>query len=351
MLFLGKILRTINLENKRVGDGHPCYFIAEIGNSFSNFQQAKLLIDLAKKIGVNAVKFQTFEAETITTKSNYFDMEVTGKSSQYEFLKKLEISKDLQKEVVAYAKKVGLTIFSAPSHLNDLDILQELDIPIYKIGSDLACHIPLLKKIAKLQKPIILSTGMCTMNEVKESVKAILDAGNNKLILLHCVSNYPANLEEANLNAIIEMKKQFGIPVGYSDHVKGTIASLTAAVLGANVIERHFYDSKNGIFPDDVHALNNIEFKELIELIRKIESAKGTGRKEPSKSEKQNLLKNRVSIISMQDIKKGDTITKEMIDIRRPGSGIQPIHFDEILGKKAKIDISKESPFQWDMIR
>lgn len=350
MLHLERILKTVKLENKIVGDGYPCYFIAEIGNSFSNFQQAKLLVDLAKKIGADAVKFQTFEAETVTTKSNYFDMEVTGKSSQYEFLKKLEISKELQKQVVEYAKKVGITVFSAPSHLNDLDILEELDIPIYKIGSDLACHIPLLKKIAKSQKPIILSTGMCTMNEVKESVQTILDTGNNNLILLHCVSNYPANLEEANLNAIIEMKKQFGIPVGYSDHVKGTIASLTAAALGANVIERHFYDSKNGTFPDDVHALNSTEFKELIESIKKIESTKGTGNKEPTSSEKQNLLKNRVSIIAMQDIKNGDIITEENIDIRRPGSGIQPVHFDEILGKKAKRDISKESPIQWDMI-
>ncbi len=340
----------VNLENKIIGDGQPCYFIAEIGNSFKNFQQAKLLIDLAKKVGVDAIKFQTFEAETVTTKSNIFDMEVTGKVSQYEFLKKLEISKELQHEVVDYAKKIGITVFSAQSHINDIDILDELDIPAYKIGSDLACHIPLLKKIAKFQKPIILSTGMCTLDEVEKSVQTISNAGNKKIILLHCISNYPAELEEVNLNAIIEMKKKFKIPVGYSDHVKGLIASITAATLGANVIERHFYDSKNGEFPDDIHALNAIEFKELIETIRKIEFSKGSGKKEPTKSEKKNLLKNRVSIIAMQDIKNGDMITKEKIDIRRPGSGIQPIHFDEILGKKAKKDISKESPIQWDMI-
>jgi len=343
-------LKNVNLENKIVGDDHPCYFIGEIGNSFSNFQQAKLLIDLAKKVGIDAVKFQTFKAETITTKSNNFDMEVTGKTSQYEFLKKLEISKELQKQVIDYAKKVGITIFSSPGHINDLEVLEELDIPIYKIGSDVACHIPLLKKIAELQKPIILSTGMCTMNEIRESVNAILSAGNNNLILLHCISNYPANLEEANLNAIIEMKKEFGIPVGYSDHVKGTIASLTAATLGANVIERHFHDSKNGIFPDDIHALNSFEFDELIQNIKKIETAKGTGEKKPSESEKQNLLKNRVSIIAIQDIKKGEEITEEMIDIRRPGIGISPIHFDEVLGKKAQVDISREIPIQWDMI-
>lgn len=344
------MLKTVNLENKVVGDGHPCYFIAEIGNSFSNFQQAKLLIDSAKQIGADAVKFQTFEAETITTKSNYFDMEVTGKSSQYEFLKNLEISKDLQKEIVAYAKKSDITIFSAPSHINDLEILEELDIPIYKIGSDLTCHTPLLKKVAKLQKPIILSTGMCTMKEVEESVNTILDTGNDKLILLHCVSDYPASLEESNLNVIIEMKKQFGIPIGYSDHVKGPIASLTAAALGANVIERHFHDSKNGLFPDDIHALNNIEFHQLIETIRKIEIAKGTGEKIPSVSEKQNLLKNRVSIIAMKEIKKNTKITVDMIDIRRPGTGIPPFYYDKILSKTAKTNISKETPITWDMI-
>jgi sialic acid synthase SpsE len=343
-------LTDVNLENKRIGDGQPCYFIAEIGNSFKNFQQAKLLIDSAKKMGADAVKFQTFEAETVTTKSNVFDMEVTGKVSQYEFLKKLEISKELQQEVVDYAKKIGITIFSAPSHMNDLDILDKLDIPAYKIGSDLACHIPLLKEIAKFQKPIILSTGMCTLDEVEKSVQAILDSGNKKIILLHCISDYPANLEEVNLNSIIEMKKKFEIPVGYSDHVKGLTASITAATLGANVIERHFHDSKNGEFPDDVHALDAMQFKKLIQIIRKIESSKGSGKKEPTNSEKQNLLKNRVSIIAMQDIKNGDVITKEKIDIRRPGNGIQPAYFEEILGKKAKKDISKENPIQWDMI-
>jgi N,N'-diacetyllegionaminate synthase len=343
-------MMDVNLENKKIGDGHPCYFIAEIGNSFKNFQQAKLLIDLAKEAGVDAVKFQTFEAETVTTKSNMFDMEVTGKISQYEFLKKLQISKELQREIVNYAKKINMTIFSAPSHIKDLDVLNELDLPAYKIGSDLACHIPLLKKIAKFQKPIILSTGMCTFNEVEKSVQAILNSGNKKIILLHCISNYPANLEEANLNAILEMKKKFDIPVGYSDHVIGSIASITAATLGANVIERHFHDSKNGEFPDDIHALDVNQFKELIQMVKKIELARGTGIKKPTNSEKQNLLKNRVSIIAMEDIKSGDVVTEEKIDIRRPGNGIQPAYFEQILGKKAKKHMSKDNPIQWDMI-
>ena len=344
------MMKEIRFGNKIVGDGNPCYTIAEIGSLFKNFEQAKLLIDSAIDIGVDAVKFQTFEAETLTTKSNKFDMKVTGQKSQYEFLKELEISKELQFKIVKYAKEKNVTIFSAPSHINDLDILEELDLSVYKIGSDLACHIPLLRKISTFGKPIILSTGMCTMDEVRKSVKAIQDSGNDKIVLMHCVSDYPAKIEEANLNTINEMKKEFNLPVGYSDHIPGTLASLTAAALGANLIERHFRDPKNGSFPDDVHALTKIEFSNLINSLRMIERSKGLGIKEPSKSEQTNLQTNRVSIIVMEDISAGSVINEKMVDIRRPGSGIQPIYFEKILGKKALIDIPRETPLQWNML-
>lgn len=213
-----------------------------------------------------------------------FNLEVTGEKSQYELFKENEISKELQIEIVNYAKENGVTIFSAPSHIKDLEIMEKMDLSIYKIGSDLACHIPLLKKIAKTGKPIILSTGMCSMDEIRNSVNAILDAGNEKIILMHCVSDYPTKIEEANLLAIQTLKEEFEIPVGYSDHTIGTIALIAAVSMGANVLERHFQDMRNSPGPDDALSLVKDEFGKLINSIRLIEKAKGTGQKVPTKS-------------------------------------------------------------------
>lgn len=343
-------MKPVKLGNKLVGDDHPCYIIAEIGVSFKNFEEGKRLVDSAIEMGADAIKFQTYEADTFTTKKNFYNMDITGNVSQYEFHKDLELSKELQKEIVQYANEKKITIFSAPSHINDLKFMKELDLPIYKIGSDLACHIPLLKEVAKLGKPIILSTGMCTMKEIHDSVNAILSQNNDQIILLHCVADYPSKPEEANLNAILSMKREFDIPVGYSDHTLGTITTLAGAILGANVIERHFRDERNTPSPDDEHSLVKTEFSQLIDSIRKFEKSKGTGEKIPTKHEQKNLLSNRVSIIAMKEIPKGEIIVDEMIDIRRPGTGIQPIHYEEVLGKKTKVDIKSEEPLKWEML-
>jgi sialic acid synthase SpsE len=343
-------MKSVKLFSEFVGDGHPCYIIAEIGNSFKNFQQAKRLIDSAKKIGVNAVKFQTWDAETVTTKKNFFDMEATGHVSQYEFHKKIQISEELQKKIMKYAKERKIVMFSAPSHIKDLELMEKINVPIYKIGSDLACHIPLLKKVAKFDKPIILSTGMCTIDEVQNSVSAIYNEGNEKLILLHCVANYPAQISESNLEVINTMKKEFGIPVGFSDHTKGILIPTSAAVMGANVIEKHMKHPVNPSFPDNSHSLIPSEFLELIKSIRLIESAKGSGKKIPTKSEQKNLKNNRVSIVTLERILKGTKISRHMIDIKRPGSGIQPIYWNEVIKKIAKKDIDNEIPLQWNML-
>lgn len=343
-------MKSVKLLSDNIGDGFPCYFIAEIGNLFKNFEEAKRLIDSAKEIGINAVKFQTWDIETFTTKNNFFDFEATGYISQYELHKSLQISADLQHQVVDYAKKNNVTIFSAPSHIKDIELMEELDVPIYKIGSDLACHIPLLKKVAKLDKPIILSTGMCTLEEVRNSVNAILSTGNEQLAILHCVADYPTKPDETNLSAISTLKKEFGLPVGLSDHNIDPVIAIGAASMGANLIEKHFRDSQNSSSPDDIVALDKDGFRKMIESVRLIEMAKGDGQKNPTKSEKVNLLTNRVSIVSMADIKAGQTITKDLIDIRRPGTGIQPIHFDSVIGKKVKIDISNEEPLTFDML-
>ena len=341
---------TFKIGSKTIGDSFPCYCIAEIGSLFKTFDEAKLLIDNAIQIGLDAVKFQTYEAKTISTRNNQFDMDVTGNISQYDFFKEFEPSKKIQRQIVDYGNKKNLTIFSAPSHEKDLEIMEELNLPVYKIGSDLACHIPLLKKIAKLKKPIILSTGMCTMDEVKTSVDSILNEGNDQIALLHCVSDYPAKPEESNLQSIIEMKNEFNLPVGFSDHCIGIDISFASVVMGSNILERHFRDSLNHSYPDDIHALSKDEYHKLINSIRNFEKAKGDGVKAPSVSEQHNLENNRVSIIVMKDISSGTVIDSDMLDIRRPGSGLQPKYFETVLGKKTTRDIPKNTPLLSDML-
>lgn len=343
-------MKNLKLDGKIIGNNQPCYIISEIGGLFKNYDEAKRLIDSAVEIGVDAVKFQTLEAETVTTKKNYFNMESTGHISQYELLKQFEISKDLQKRIVKYANDCGITIFSAPSHMKDLEIMKEINLSIFKIGSDLACHIPLLKEIASFGKPIILSTGMCTLDEVRNSVNAILDNGNDQLALMHCVSDYPTKPNETNLNAILTLKDEFSIPVGLSDHNIDPIIAISAVSLGANIIEKHFKDLQNSPSPDDIVALDKIQFKKMIESIRLVEKSLGDGIKKPSKSEIKNLDTNRVSIIALKDIQMNQVITNDMIDIRRPGIGIPPSYFNKVIGKKAKIKIEKETPLSFDMI-
>lgn len=341
-------MKKIKIADSWIGDTFPCYIVAEIGTGYRNFDEAKNLIDSAIEVGINAIKFQTFEADTITTKNNYTDLEETGKILQYDLFKQLEISKETQKKIVQYAINKGITIFSAPSHLNDLKFLEELDLPVYKIGSDLACHIPLLKEVAKFQKPIILSTGMCSLDEIRESIKSIQSMGNEQIILLHCISDYPAKIEDSNLNAIMTLKKEFDIPVGYSDHSVGTLIPTTAVTVGANMIEKHFRDHRNTTSPDDVHSLTKDEFSKLINSIRIVEKSKGNGIKKPTISELKNKETNRVSIIALSNIKKGSEISRENIDVRRPGTGIPPKYFDSLIGKKASHDIHQDQPIQFE---
>jgi N,N'-diacetyllegionaminate synthase len=343
-------MKSVKIFDKFVGDGHPCYTIAEIGGAFTNFEEAKRLIDSAIEINVDAVKFQTLEADTITTKNNFFDFEITGNISQYELFKHFELSKELQKQVVNYANDCKIPIFSAPSHMQDLEIMKEMDLSIFKIGSDLACHIPLLKEVSKLNKPIILSTGMCSLEEVRDSVNAIISEGNDQLILMHCVSNYPSSVDELNLEAINTMKKEFNLPVGFSDHTPGIMSTFASAVMGANIIERHFRDPRNSPGPDDAHSLIKEEFEQLIQSIHGFEKSKGSGEKIPTLSEQRILNSNRVSIIAMRNISAGEIITKKMIDIRRPGTGLSPKYVENIIGKKTKIHINDEEPLTWNML-
>src|SRR4030042_4126941 len=275
-----------------------CYIIAEIGGNFTAFEQAKRLIGEAKACGVDAIKLQTYRADTIASKQAIFDMENTGIVSQYGLFKKYEIDEALHRDVFGYAASKGLDWFSTPSHETDVDILDRLGVAAYKVGSDDAVNIPFLKALAKRGKPIFLSTGMCTMQEVRESVSAILEEGNDKIVLLHAITSYPTHPEDVNLLAMQSMMKEFpGIDVGYSDHTIGTTACICAAAMGARVVEKHFTYDKQAEGPDHMLSADPGEMKEIVEMIRKFEIMKGDGIKRPADRQKTTRVNNRKSIV------------------------------------------------------
>lgn len=325
-----------------------CYFIAEIGGNFTTYEEAVKLIDGAHYAGVDAVKIQTFKAETICSKDAYFDMEYTGKISQFEYFKKYEIDKELHSRIFNYAQNKGLDWFSTPSHQDDVDMLSSLGVKCYKVGADDATNVPFLKYMAKTNLPIILSTGMCTINEVDEAVSAIEEEGNNKIIILHTVSGYPTHPENINLNVLITLKQKYPhYCIGFSDHSLNTLAALAAATMGANVIERHFTLDKNGDGPDHKLSSTPDEMKELIDNVRLIETMKGSFIKMPFGPEILNRVNNRKSIVAIKNIKKGELLSPENISVKRPGIGIQPKDIQQILGKSAKINIDEDILISW----
>jgi len=346
---IGGHMKKIQINNCYIGNHEPVYFIAEIAGNFITFDEAKKIINSVIAAGCNCVKFQTFDPETVTTKKNFFDMENVGRVSQYEILKKMQCPQDIQREIMNYCKKKNILAFSAPSHISDIDFLEDIENPVYKIGSDLACHIPLLKNVAKLGKTIILSTGMCTSEEIRISVNTILNEGNDQILLMHCVADYPTKVEEINLTVMKTLKKEYGFPVGYSDHTIGPEMSLAAVALGANAIERHFKHKDTQQGPDAILSSDETEMKYIIDISGKIRKAMGDGIKKPSKSEYKNRITNRVSICSLKDIPKGSVITEDMIDIRRPGYGIQPSFFEQVIGRIARKTIPKDEAITWEM--
>lgn len=327
---------------------NKCYIIAEIGGNFTAFNEAKLLIDAAKDAQVNAVKLQTYRAETISCKNNYFYMENIGEILQFDFFKKYEINKDLHQKIFCYIASKGLDWFSTPSHPEDVDMLNSLGVKCHKIGADDATNISFLKYIAKTGLPMILSTGMCTLKEVEEAVNAIEEEGNNKIIILHTVSGYPTYFENVNLNCIITLKNRFPhYHIGFSDHTLTTTASIAAATMGATVIERHFTLDKNAEGPDHMLSSTPEEMKYIVDTIRTIEVMKGSFMKMPFGSEVNNRKNNRKSIVAITDIKKGETITEKNVYVKRPGTGIEPKFLCNIIGKTARYDIKEDKILNW----
>jgi len=345
----------IEIDGKVVGKGKSCFIIAEAGvNHGGSIDCAKKLIDTAKWAGADAVKFQIFMAEDIVIpqaeKAEYQKNTTCQDESQFDMIKKLELSEEEFRYLASYAKEKNILFLSTPFSFTSVDLLEELGISAYKIASGEITNFPLLEYIAGKSKPIILSTGMSTQEEVGEALKAMNDVGEKRVVLLHCVTSYPARIEEINLRAIETLRKAFNLPVGLSDHTLGKTSSIAAAAMGACMIEKHFTLCRNLPGPDHKASLEPVELKELVEAVREVEKAMGSGIKLPTLEEEKIKLIARRSIVAATEIPKGSRINRDMLDIKRPGTGIAPKDLMAIVGKKAKDGIPKDSLITWEII-
>ncbi len=323
--------------------------IAEAGvNHNGSIETAKKMVDVAADAGADYVKFQSFKAEKLVSvyaeKADYQKQTTDKQESQLEMIKKLELDADAHKELMDYCKTKGIKFISTPFDLDSIELLYDLGVDLYKIGSGEITNYPYLKRIAEKRLPVILSTGMSDLCDVEKALEVLINNGlkKEKITLLHANTEYPTPFEDVNLQAMITLKNAFKVDVGYSDHTPGIEVLIAAVALGAKVIEKHFTLDKNMQGPDHKASLEPDELKEMVKAIRNIEKALGDGIKRPSKSEKKNRVIARKSIVAVGDIKEGETLTEENITTKRPGNGISPMRWNEVLGKKAIKDFKPD---------
>ena len=323
------------------------FIIAEAGvNHNGSLELAKKLVDAAKDAGADCVKFQTFVSKNIVSKNavkaEYQKQQTEPEESQQDMLKKLELSFDEFVELNEYCKSISIEFMSTAFDFDSIDFLDGLEMGIWKIPSGDITNLPYLIKIAKLNKPVILSTGMSTMEDIRSAIKALKENGATELTVLHCTTEYPTPFEDVNLRAMNTIKEEFGVKVGYSDHTKGIEVPIAAVALGATVIEKHFTLDRNLEGPDHKASLEPNELKAMVDSIRHIELALGNGMKQPAESEKKNMAVARKSIIASKEIKSGEIFTEENLTVKRPGDGISPMRWFDIIGKPAPRDFEED---------
>ena len=323
--------------------------IAEIGvNHNGDIKLAKKLIDEAKKAGADFVKFQTFKADRLATKkakkAAYQVQNISDDESQKDMLGRLELSYDMHKKIILYCKKQKIKFLSSAFDIESSDFLLKLGQTIFKIPSGEITNFPYLKHLGVIAKSIILSTGMSNLKEIKDAIKVLESGGLNRkdITVLHCTSEYPAPLNEVNLNAMNEIKNKLKVSVGYSDHTSGIEVSLAAVALGAEVIEKHFTFSQKLPGPDHKASLEPKEFGLMIKLIRNIELSLGKGIKQASKCEIKNMPIVRKSIVAKKEIKIGELFTENNLTTKRPGNGISPMRWNSLIGKKASRSFAED---------
>ena len=322
------------------------YIIAEAGvNHNGSFELACKLVDAAKKSGVDCIKFQTFKSDNLVSKNAKkaeYQKNMTGDGSQLEMLKKLELSYEEFSSLKQYCDKVGICFLSTPFDYDSIDFLNALDIPFWKVPSGEVTNYPYLVALAKTGKPVVMSTGMCEMDEIVAAIEVLRGNGTKDIKLLHCNTEYPTPFEDVNLRAMQTMRDTFGLEVGYSDHTPSIEVPIAAVAMGATIIEKHFTLDRNMEGPDHKASLEPDELAAMVRAIRNVEQAMGSGIKEPSKSEKKNISIARKSIVASKSIKKGEILTEENLTAKRPGSGISPMRWPEVVGTNAIRDFEED---------
>ena len=325
------------------------FIIAEAGvNHNGSIDIAKKLIDAAVASGADAVKFQTFKAKNLATKyakkANYQKNLTNQKESQFDMLKKLELSKEMHTELINYSKIKDIKFLSSPFDFESIELLKDLGLKIFKIPSGEITILPYLRHIGKLNKKIILSTGMSNIDEVKTALDIFINSGTKKknIIVLHANTEYPTPMEDVNLKAMLTIGKELEVNFGYSDHTLGIEVDIAAVAMGAKCIEKHFTLSCNMKGPDHKASLEPDQLKEMVKAIRNIERALGSNIKKPSKSELPNIQIARKSIVAKTKIKKGDILREDNITVKRPGGGISPMKWDNVVGTKATKDYNED---------
>lgn len=324
--------------------------IAEAGvNHNGSIDLAKKLIDAAADAGVDYVKFQTFKAENLVTKSarqaDYQQRNIgDGDSSQYNMLKKLELSHEQHLELIAYCRHRGVKFFSTAFDFDSIDYLASLKLGLWKVPSGEITNYPYLQRIARFGEPVILSTGMSTLEEIKTAMKVLTDCGlpKEQISVLHCNTEYPTPMSDVNLSAMSEMRRELGVTIGYSDHTQGIEVPIAAVAMGAEIIEKHFTLDRTLPGPDHKASLEPAELKAMVSAIRNIEQAMGNGHKAVSASEGKNKAIARKSIVAACSIRQGEAFTEQNLTVKRPGNGVSPMRWPEVIGQKAKRDFQED---------
>lgn len=344
----------MNINHREISQNQPPYVIAELSaNHNGNIQRAFDSILAAKKAGADAVKIQTYTADTMTIDCDAEDFQIKDGLwdgySLYDLYKEAQTPYEWHKPLFDYAKEIGITIFSTPFDETAVDLLEELGAPAYKIASFEMTDLPLIKYVVQTGKPMIISTGMANLEEIEEVVQVVKENGGQDLVLLHCISSYPAPAEQSNLRTIPDLSKRFGVLSGLSDHTMGTAVATTSVALGACLIEKHFTLLREDKGPDSEFSLEPNELRQLCEDTKTAWQSLGEAGYERKSAEEGNA-KFRRSIYAIKDIKKGDKLTEENVKRIRPGFGLAPKHWDEVLLSRASCDIARGTPVLFDLI-
>ncbi len=345
---------TVKIGDRWVGEGERCFVIAEAGaNHNRDLGMGKELIDVAAEAGADAVKFQTYSAETLYSKHTprFSYLEGVSDKETWDLIKEIELPREWQGELAAHAAARGIRFLSTPFDYGAVDELAALGVPAYKIASFEIVDLPLIGYAAARGRPMILSTGLASYEDIADAVGACAAAGNREVILLQCASLYPAPAARMNLRAMTTLRQAFGVPAGLSDHSLGIHIAVAAAGLGASVVEKHFTLDRSLPGPDHPFAIEPGELREMIRQIREVEAALGDGRKlGPAPEEMEMHEKARRSLIAARAIPRGTTIERSMITIKRPGFGIRPKFVDLVVGRVAKVDIAEDAVLTWEMV-